>query len=217
MFDRKKTIQQALSKYKTIFPINGKHTLEECFFCLRGEYRFVFKTKDKKMHTMKARLVHKAHEMPRIDAESFSALFKLINKPIIVRSLIIKKPVKACLINLFPVPGISWSRNEDVAEIKTSYAANRQVVLKHAKSGVEQTSAIADAQADALRDKIALQLASFSGVINQPQLKKNFYHLEVIAPGCFPVIIEKEMFVAGATPPKKVESTPFAWPVGDRY
>ena len=195
MIDRERTIRKAVARYNLIFPVKGKQLLEECFFCLRGEYHLVFKTKDNKVHTMKACEMHTnvaVHQVHREQAESF---FKLLNKPIIIRSLFVRKPVRTCLINLFPVPGISWSRNDDNDDSITSSERRQPQIIHHAASRVELTSATGATGAyTALQQRIGSKQPRFEGTPQQPSSGKNFYHLEVIAPGCFPVIIDREMF-----------------------
>ena len=87
MIDREKTIQKAMSKYRSIYPVRGKHTLSECFFCWRGEHYFLFKTQDKKGHMMKAEFSRPAVSLENINLEAFSPIYKALNKPIFVRSL----------------------------------------------------------------------------------------------------------------------------------
>ena len=55
--NKTKTIKKAVAKYNIIYPVRGKRSLEECFFCLRGEYYFSFRTEDKKVHKMKAEMI----------------------------------------------------------------------------------------------------------------------------------------------------------------
>ena len=109
MIDKEKTIDRAIAKYHTIFPARGKHSLNECFFRLRGDYFFVFMTKDKRVHTMQP-CMRRTVFAPAAgnNREKGSSIFEVLNKPIIVRSLLVKKPVETLLINLFPSPGISW-------------------------------------------------------------------------------------------------------------
>ncbi|MBN1307106.1 MAG: hypothetical protein JXA18_04260 [Chitinispirillaceae bacterium] len=111
MINKDKTINKAVSKYHAIFPVRGKHSIDECFFCLRGEYFFIFRTKDKKVHTLKAEKCRPVSASSNIKRETWDSIVKALNKPIIVRSLIVKKPVGTWLINLLPFPGISWSTN----------------------------------------------------------------------------------------------------------
>ncbi|MBN1578126.1 MAG: hypothetical protein JW913_16310 [Chitinispirillaceae bacterium] len=111
MINKDKTIAKAVSKYHSIFPVRGKHSIDDCFFCMRGEYFFIFRTKDKKVHTMRAEEFRPVSTSVNINRETLDSIFKMLNKPILVRSLIVKKPIGTWLINLFPVPGISWSTN----------------------------------------------------------------------------------------------------------
>jgi len=90
MVDKQKTIRKAQSRYHSIIPIPGKHALEECFFCLRGRYYFQFKTKDKKVHTMKAVECWSVRYSWHINREALVSLYKALNKPILIRSLIMK-------------------------------------------------------------------------------------------------------------------------------
>ena len=54
MVDKLKTIEKARKKYHEIYPVAGKKWLGECFVSLHGEVLLKFRTKDKKLHTMKA-------------------------------------------------------------------------------------------------------------------------------------------------------------------
>jgi hypothetical protein len=115
MINKTKTIKKAVAKYNIIYPVRGKHSLEECFFCLRGEYYFSFRTENKKVHKMQAEMIKAPLVSPEVKRETMSSLAKVLNKPIIIRSILTKKPVKACVINLFPNPHISWSNNHKPA------------------------------------------------------------------------------------------------------
>ena len=92
MVNKEKTIQRAFSKFDTVLPVQGKKSLDECFFCLRGVFFFQFRTKDKKVHTMKADATqHVIISRKRTD-KGFSSFIKLLNRPFYMRSLIIRKP-----------------------------------------------------------------------------------------------------------------------------
>jgi len=128
MIDKDKTVARAIAKYHTIFPIKGKQSLYECFSSLRGDTFLTFRTKDKKIHCIKASETHTVYASLPARHEVFDSIIKALNTPIIIRSLITKKPVKTCLINLFPVPTISWSTNKsttsnDNSAPVTDYAA----------------------------------------------------------------------------------------------
>lgn len=90
MVNKKKYINKAMLKYKAILPIPGKKSLEECFFCLRGEYFFQFRTKDRKTHSMRV-----ASTLPTqglcFNRELLATAFRAINRPILVRSLFLRK------------------------------------------------------------------------------------------------------------------------------
>lgn len=91
MVNKYKTISKAQSKYHSIIPIPGKHSLEECFICLRGRYYFQFKTKeDKKVHTVKAIEIWTTNPTFQINRESLLALYRLMSKPILIRQLMLK-------------------------------------------------------------------------------------------------------------------------------
>ena len=108
MIDKEKTIKKAIARYNSLFPVRGKHSIEECFFSLRGETYLVFRTKKDKIHRVKAEYMKPVAPAAR-NHETLAAIIRALNRPIIVRSLITGKPVRACLVTLFPVPGISWT------------------------------------------------------------------------------------------------------------
>ncbi len=87
MINKDKAIKKAVAKYHSIFPVRGKQSIEECFFCWRGEYYFLFKTKDKKSHVMKAELSRPVTASVDINRDLFLPLYKVLNKPILVRPL----------------------------------------------------------------------------------------------------------------------------------
>ncbi len=111
MIDKEKTIEKAISKYHSIYPARGKRSLYDCFFRLRGEHYFVFRTQDKKVHTVKACIQRNnpVNISGDSNGEKRISIIETLNKPIILRSLIVKKPIGTWLINLFPSPHISWS------------------------------------------------------------------------------------------------------------
>ena len=86
-----KTIKNAISKYRTIYPIAGKRSLDDCFFFLRGEAFFQFKTKDKKVHSIKASITRPVMEATYFNREMLSYIVKIINQPILIRSLFFRK------------------------------------------------------------------------------------------------------------------------------
>ncbi len=96
MIDKQRTIRKARAKFKEIRPILGSKTLEECFYSLRGEIYFLFRTKDKKTHVLKALRVRRSLQAPTIhwgyilepvrnivtEPVSNSPILKLMTKPI---------------------------------------------------------------------------------------------------------------------------------------
>jgi predicted N-acyltransferase len=90
MIDKQKTIAKAISKYEYVFPVYGKDSLNECFFCARGEYFFLFRTKDKKKRMMKAEISRSSVSFEGINRELLSSIYRTLNKPILIRSLFIK-------------------------------------------------------------------------------------------------------------------------------
>lgn len=105
MIDKERTIRKAKAKYKEIRPIRGKKTLEECFLSLRGEIFFLFRTRDKKTHIIKALWIKRPLQVPAIhwgyivtpvkrmvnEPVSNSPVLKLMTRPIRVRDLFRKK------------------------------------------------------------------------------------------------------------------------------
>lgn len=92
MLNKKKTIQRAFSKYDTVLPVQGKRSLDECFFYLRGVFFFQFRTKDENVHTMKADVAQQVIISRKRNGSGWSTFIQLLNKPFYVRSFIIRKP-----------------------------------------------------------------------------------------------------------------------------
>ena len=192
MIDKDKTIKKAVDRYEFIFPVNGKHSIDECFFSLRGEIYFIFRTKDKKTHTVKAEKIRTAPVSRGSGTETFKSLLKVINKPIIVRSVIARKPVRACLVNLFPVPGISWSSNpvaspEHAGRVDRVTATDRYPSVSHA-AGISarpevhpHTPEIQPHSAWSESDNAPSDTSCFT------PWDMNTSCYEIIAPGCLPV------------------------------
>ncbi|MBN1759133.1 MAG: hypothetical protein JW863_12485 [Chitinispirillaceae bacterium] len=110
MIDKEKTIKKAIAKYNYLFPVRGKHSIGECFFSLRGETYLIFRTKKDKIRRVRAEYAKPPVVTDETGSrEGIESIIKALNRPIIIRSLITRKPVNACLVNLFPVPGISWA------------------------------------------------------------------------------------------------------------
>ena len=110
MIDKEKTIKKAIAKYNYLFPVRGKHSIEECFFSMRGETYLIFRTKNDKIRRVRAEYAKPPVVTDKTGShEGIESIIKALNRPIIVRSLFTGKPVNACLVNLFPVPGISWA------------------------------------------------------------------------------------------------------------
>jgi len=91
MVKKDTTIKKAMTKYHAIFPIRGKNSIEECFFCMRGEYFFLFRTEDKKRHILKAEMSRPSFPSADTNQDFIISAFQFLNKPIYVRSLFIKK------------------------------------------------------------------------------------------------------------------------------
>jgi hypothetical protein len=92
MINKEKTIDKAVLKYHSIFPVHGKDSIEECFFNIRGEYYFLFKTKDRTRHIVKAEISRPKPitSSASINRDFFISIYNVLNKPILVRSLFIK-------------------------------------------------------------------------------------------------------------------------------
>lgn len=194
MIDKEKTIARAIAKYHTIFPVRGKHLYEECFACLRGEYYFTFMTKDKKSHCIKASETRPVYTAPHIRHEVFDSLLKALNTPIIIRSLITKKPVKTCLINLFPVPTISWSANTpstNVEHEQPSPDGEKQYCTPH--PAPVPTPRITETSSYALYPPYPAAAQPDTGISHYAQEQYPLqnanisYHYEILATGLLPV------------------------------
>jgi hypothetical protein len=90
MINKEKTILKAVSKYHSLLPIHGRNSIEDCFFCVRGDYFFLFKTMDKKRHIIKAEVSGPDLASLYFNREFLNAIYKALNKPILVRSLFLK-------------------------------------------------------------------------------------------------------------------------------
>jgi hypothetical protein len=141
MIDKEKTIKKAISRHGYLYPVRGKHSIEDCFFSLRGETYLMFRTKDKKVHRAKAELLRPPTTGSIGSRETLDSIIKTLNRPIILRSLISKKPVRTCLVNLFPVPGISWSTST--------------VAASDEKENAELTHSSTTAPVPSLQDRLA--------------------------------------------------------------
>lgn len=85
MVDKNRTIKKAQSKYREIMPVPKKHSLEECFYCLRGTFFFQFRTKkDKKLHTVRACRIRPSFST-MADRELWLAMYHTLNRPINIR------------------------------------------------------------------------------------------------------------------------------------
>ena len=82
MINREKTIQKMIKRYREIFPIPGKKTLNECFFSLHGQEVIQFRTKDKKVHIVKACIEIQREPGARMKASVFDSIRKFFNQPI---------------------------------------------------------------------------------------------------------------------------------------
>jgi hypothetical protein len=82
MINREKTIQKMIKRYREIFPIPGKKTLNECFFCLHGQAVIQFRTKDKKVHIAKACIEIQCEPGVRVQAPVLDSIRKFFNQPI---------------------------------------------------------------------------------------------------------------------------------------
>jgi hypothetical protein len=94
MINKELTIRKASGKYKIIYPLKGKRSLEECFFYLRGVAYFQFLTKDRKVRLMKASLTRAPVEAVAFNRETLVQIVRFINRPILVRSLFLRKVEK---------------------------------------------------------------------------------------------------------------------------
>lgn len=191
MIDKEKTIKKAIAKYNYLYPVRGKRSIEDSFFSMRGETYLIFHTKDKKVHRVRA-------EEARVPAqhaggrEALDSIIKALNRPIIVRSLVARKPVKACLVNLFPAPGITWVSNTVAASnpledtcltrssitrqsVQLSGTPTRNSSVVTSSSGIQHFSRT---------ETIQQHTTGSSGIASQDF---SICHYEVIAPGCLPI------------------------------
>ncbi len=97
MISKENTITKAISRYKEISPIRGKQ-LNDCFFYVHGEILFVFRTKDKKIRTMKAIKIQPVLQ-PSANQSIMMIIYQTLTKPINFSSLIgkLKEQVALCL------------------------------------------------------------------------------------------------------------------------
>lgn len=101
MIDKDKTIAKALHKYRQVSPVPGKHSLDDCFVCLRGQYFLLFRTdNDKKAHRIRAvTRLPKQHYM-RNWLISMASYCYLLNKPILLRVYFLSRK-QICAIDSF--------------------------------------------------------------------------------------------------------------------
>jgi hypothetical protein len=86
MIDKDKTISKALNKYRQVRPIPGKHNLDDCFVCLRGQYFLLFRTEDdKKAHRLRAVTKLPKQHYVRNWLKNLASYCFLLNKPILLR------------------------------------------------------------------------------------------------------------------------------------
>jgi hypothetical protein len=88
MISKEKTINKALSRYKEIYPMKNKKSFDECFFYLHGEVLFVFRTKNKKIRTIKAVKTTPAIQIQNSYLLFFISIYKVLTKPISIGTLI---------------------------------------------------------------------------------------------------------------------------------
>lgn len=176
MIDREKTVEKAIQRHHELFPVRGKKSLYDCFFNLRGEIFFIFRTKDKKIHKVRAEQSRDTSSS-KIILPEIGTVLEALNRPIIIRSVLSRKPVKACLINLLPFPGISWTGNEQKSNGK---------VRRSVPHSVQHPRFIPDPlEADARMKKgmikpFSVQQTSVPG-------GPTAYHYEIIATGYLPL------------------------------
>jgi hypothetical protein len=165
MINKAKAIEKAVSKYHSIFPIPGKHSIEECFVCIRGEYFFLFKTKDKKRHIIKAEPGRPAGASVDINGEFFAMMYKVLSKPILVRSLFIKNTELSP-----PAGGASVDINIDF--FSSIYKVlNKPILVRSLFIKNTELSPSADASGDTNGDFFA----SMYKVLNKPILVRSLF------------------------------------------
>jgi hypothetical protein len=82
MINKDKTIQKAFQKYNEIYPVGGKKSLDDCFFCLHGQIVFQFQTKDRKNHFIRA--IEQSHSIVINKNTLWGKLYKFFSQPITV-------------------------------------------------------------------------------------------------------------------------------------
>jgi hypothetical protein len=100
MIDKEKTIGKAILKYKTIYPISGKKSLNDSFFYLHGDILFLFCTKDKKIHKIKAVKVSPVIPIRNNRYRFLNNIYKFLTKPIKLSSLQSKQVFNSEYCNL---------------------------------------------------------------------------------------------------------------------
>ncbi len=86
MIDKDKTIAKALHKYRQVRPVPGKHNLDDCFVCLRGQYYLLFRSSDdKKAHRIRAVARLPKKHYVRMWLKNLISYCYLLNKPILLR------------------------------------------------------------------------------------------------------------------------------------
>ncbi len=86
MIDKDKTIAKALHKYKLVRPVPGKHSLDDCFVCLRGQYYLLFRSSDdKKAHRIRAVTRLPRRHYSGMWLRNFVSYCTLLNRPILLR------------------------------------------------------------------------------------------------------------------------------------
>jgi hypothetical protein len=85
MIDKDKTIAKALHKYRQVRPVPGKHNLDECFVCLRGQYFLLFRTDNDKAHRIRAVARLPKRHYVAMWLKNMVLFFYLLNKPIMLR------------------------------------------------------------------------------------------------------------------------------------
>lgn len=91
MIDKDRTISKAIAKFHEISPVPGKKSLYECFFSLRGEFLFQFRTSDKRIHTIKA--LEEKKPLPSFLTEFtiVTHIYKMLTEPLHIKQASVKK------------------------------------------------------------------------------------------------------------------------------
>lgn len=91
---KEKVIRKWTGKYETIYPLNGKKRLEDCFYDLHGKRYFCFRTRDRKRNVVDVTEMAEGPDgvcYPRPRTQTGPGIiefFRAMNKPISYEALL---------------------------------------------------------------------------------------------------------------------------------